>query len=205
MNIDGLLASPEGKTLEFKRDLSSPKPILKTLVAFANTAGGTLVIGRADDGSLTGVDDVLAEEDRLANLIADSIAPAMTPDIEAISIEGKDLLLVRVAHWPGPFYLKEKGSEDGIYVRLGSTSRQADAAMRAELERYRSNHSFDQMPCVEANAGDLDGLLIQHWFPDEHRIVDEAAQESLGLLVRYGSSRVPSNGGIILFWGCVRA
>jgi len=49
MNIDDLLASPKGKTLEFKRDLSSPKPILKTLVVFANTAGGTLIVGRADD------------------------------------------------------------------------------------------------------------------------------------------------------------
>jgi len=38
--IEQLLISPEGKTLEFKRDLSSPRNILKTLVAFANTAGG---------------------------------------------------------------------------------------------------------------------------------------------------------------------
>ena len=37
--ISDILASPEGKTLEFKRDLSSPTPILKTLVAFANSAG----------------------------------------------------------------------------------------------------------------------------------------------------------------------
>lgn len=38
------LDQPEGKTLEFKRDLSSPKPLLKTLVAFANCAGGRLII-----------------------------------------------------------------------------------------------------------------------------------------------------------------
>ena len=35
-----LLTTPEGKTLEFKRDLSSLRPILKSLVAFANTAVG---------------------------------------------------------------------------------------------------------------------------------------------------------------------
>ena len=34
-NFETLLQQPEGKTLEFKRDLSSPKPLLKTLVAFA--------------------------------------------------------------------------------------------------------------------------------------------------------------------------
>lgn len=43
--ISDLLASPEDRTLEFKRDLSSLRPVLRTLVAFANTAGGTLVVG----------------------------------------------------------------------------------------------------------------------------------------------------------------
>ena len=38
--LSSLLRCPEGKTLEFKRDLSSPRNLLKTLVAFANTAGG---------------------------------------------------------------------------------------------------------------------------------------------------------------------
>jgi predicted HTH transcriptional regulator len=54
--IRSLLARPEGKTLEFKRDLSSLSPILKTLTAFANTAGGTLVVGRANDGRFHGLD-----------------------------------------------------------------------------------------------------------------------------------------------------
>ena len=44
MRIEEILSQNEGKTLEFKRDISSLKPIIKTLVAFANTAGGTLVI-----------------------------------------------------------------------------------------------------------------------------------------------------------------
>ena len=65
---------PEGKMLEFKRDISSPKNILKTLVAFANTAGGRLVIG-VEDGSkeVLGVENPLDEEERICNLIAKSI------------------------------------------------------------------------------------------------------------------------------------
>lgn len=42
MDLIGLLKQPEGKTLEFKRDFSSPTNIMRTVVAFANTAGGTL-------------------------------------------------------------------------------------------------------------------------------------------------------------------
>ena len=58
-----LITMPEGKTLEFKRDISAPRNILKTLVAFANTAGGCLLIGIADDsGEVLGVKDPLDEE-----------------------------------------------------------------------------------------------------------------------------------------------
>ncbi len=39
MNIEQLLKEPESKTLEYKRDITSLSPILKTIVAFANTAG----------------------------------------------------------------------------------------------------------------------------------------------------------------------
>ncbi|MGM0611262.1 MAG: AlbA family DNA-binding domain-containing protein, partial [Thermodesulfobacteriota bacterium] len=48
MSIAELLRSDEGKTLEFKQDLSSPRNMLKTLVAFANTAGGRIIIGVTD-------------------------------------------------------------------------------------------------------------------------------------------------------------
>ena len=58
----GRTSAPEGKTLEFKRDLSSPDGPLRTIVAFANSAGGRLVVGVTDDGTVVGVDDPLAEE-----------------------------------------------------------------------------------------------------------------------------------------------
>lgn len=53
-----LLQQPEGKALEFKRDLSSPRPLLKTLIAFAHSAGGRL----ADDGAVVGVEHPLSEQ-----------------------------------------------------------------------------------------------------------------------------------------------
>ena len=43
-----MLRRPEGKDLEFKRDLSSPARVLRTVVAFANTTGGTILIGVED-------------------------------------------------------------------------------------------------------------------------------------------------------------
>ena len=48
MDLVDLLRRPEGKTLEFKRELSAPDGVLRTLVAFANTAGGVILIGVED-------------------------------------------------------------------------------------------------------------------------------------------------------------
>ena len=72
MDLLDLLGRPEGKTLEFKRDLSSPERVLRTLVAFANTAGGVVLIGVENTTRhVRGVADPLAVEERLANLISD--------------------------------------------------------------------------------------------------------------------------------------
>src|SRR5215217_8868381 len=119
INVQEILSLPEGKTIEFKRDLSSIKPILKTLIAFANTAGGTLLIGKDNNGRIIGIDDVFAAEEQLANAIADSISPPLMPEIETTSLEGKALIIIRIAHWRGPFYLKAQGPQEGVYVRLG--------------------------------------------------------------------------------------
>jgi predicted HTH transcriptional regulator len=76
MDLVELLKRPEGKTLEFKRDLSTPEGALKTIVAFANTAGGALLVGVEDKSRhVRGVRDPLDLEERLANLISDHIVP----------------------------------------------------------------------------------------------------------------------------------
>jgi ATP-dependent DNA helicase RecG len=77
--IDGVVVENEGKTLEFKRDISSPRPLLRTVVALANSAGGQILIGVDDEHRVVGVDDPLATEERLASLIADSVIPRLAP------------------------------------------------------------------------------------------------------------------------------
>jgi len=82
MNLVEILKRPEGKTLEFKRDLSSPDGALKTIVAFANTSGGTLLVGVEDrTHHVRGVPDALDLEERLASLVSDRISPRLVPEI----------------------------------------------------------------------------------------------------------------------------
>ncbi len=197
--LETLLLQPEGKTLEFKRDLSSPKPLLKTMVAFANTAGGRLVIGVTDDHQLIGVDDPLTEEERICNMIADAISPRLVPNVEMITIDGKTLLVIEVyLSNSRPHWLNTQGPELGVYVRLGSTNRQADRELVAELQRSVAGIAFDEMPMPELSIDDLDLASAQTLFSDDRRL-DEQALLTLKLLTDYQGRRVPTKGAVLLF------
>ena len=54
-HIRKLIEAGESQTLDFKFEISDSKKIAKTFVAFANTDGGTLLIGVKDNGAIAGV------------------------------------------------------------------------------------------------------------------------------------------------------
>lgn len=198
MDLEQLLRRPESKTLEFKRDLSSLEPILKTIVAFANTAGGTLIIGHSAEATV-GLKEIFKSEVALANSIADNIRPSILPEIEIATLDGKHLLIVKVAYWKAPFYLKKEGMPQGVYIRLGSTSRPANAEMLAELQRSVLTLSFDQQPLTDLSIEALELPHIQRAFKTVDKKITEDKLRSLGVLVPAAHRLVPSLGGMILF------
>ena len=160
-----LLAANEGKTLEFKESTQSMPSIIKTVVAFANTAGGTLIIGVQDrTKKIIGVSNALDEEERLANAISDSITPFIVPNIEIQTHRKKELIIINVPHLAGPYYVKAAGPKRGVYVRFGSTSRVADAQMLGSLKLYTKKISFDELPYAQAKATSLDWPLMKKLF-----------------------------------------
>lgn len=164
--IDELITMPEGKTLEFKRDLSSPKNFLKTLVAFSNSAGGVLLIGLEDKTrDVIGVENPLDQEERLCSIIADSIEPRLVPNVELITWQEKTLLAVEV--YPSalrPHWMKKEGEFTGVYVRLGSTNRHADRELIAELKRSVEGIAFDELPLPQFSSDDIDIQAAQKLF-----------------------------------------
>src|SRR5271165_6400033 len=108
--LEELLKEDENKTFEFKENASNLDRIIKTVIAFANTAGGKILIGVRDKTKeIVGVKESLQDERRLANAIADTIAPLIMTDIHIVSWRDKELILINVPHAMGPFHLKSVG------------------------------------------------------------------------------------------------
>ncbi len=198
-NVIELLNNPEGKTLEYKRDLTSGQ-IAQTLIAFANTAGGTLIIGIEDKTlNIIGVEDPLAMEERITNIIADAITPQILPEVEISSYKDKHIVIVHVYPSPTrPHYLKNKGLENGVYVRIGSTNRMADLNMIQELQRSAMNKTYDEQPVLELDETAIDFEAVSKSFSVVKNL-KHSDLITLKLLVKSQNKIVPTVGGILLF------
>lgn len=200
MDIARILRSPEGKTIEFKRDDSSHAPILRTVCAFANTAGGTIVLGVEDrTGTVLGIEDPLDCEERLASIIADGISPHVLPDIDIVAWRDTQLIAVRVH--PGssrPYHLKSLGESGGVYVRVGSTNRKADSALIAELARTSRGESFDEQPVPDTTKNDIDLAAVRSAFAGL-RDIQPRDLATLRLMTSLQGKKVATVAGVLLF------
>ena len=87
--------------------------------------------------------------DGIANAVSDSCVPQIIPDIEPQTVDGKTVIVVTVeAGKNRPYYLKSKGKDNGTYIRVAGTSRQAFPEKIKELEMEGARISWDELTCV---------------------------------------------------------
>lgn len=93
--IAGLISQGEGLTLDFKHSITDSRKIARSLVAFANTAGGTLLIGVKDNGNIAGVNT--DEEYYMVEAASQLYCKPEVPfEVVKWEINGKTVLEVKV-------------------------------------------------------------------------------------------------------------
>lgn len=158
MSILEEIKQGESKTLEFKEKLPNSQGIAKSIIAFSNTTGGKLIIGLDDKGSIKGIeDDIFELQDRVSSIISDNVYPNVIPNIYLQNIDGKIILVIEVFRGTLlPYYFKSHGKTEGVYIRIGATNRKASMENIIELERQRSNITFDEEINLNYKIDDLD-------------------------------------------------
>jgi len=200
MKIVELIKKNEGKTLEFKRDISSPDKIIRTIIAFANTSGGIILIGIEDkDKTICGVSDPLAAEEKLVNIISDTISPRLIPSIEIVTWRNKQILAVEVFPSPmRPHFKTRLGEERSVFVRVGSSNRKADSRLIRELHRAVRRQGYDEEPFLDESSEALDFRVVSELFSGLRRL-NARDYVTLRLITTHQGQKVPTIGGMILF------
>ena len=137
----------ESTTIEFKRQVTDE--IRKTVIAFANTEGGSIYVGLNDDGSITGIENADSEMLRLSNMIRDSIKPDITMFVSYSSgkMQDRNVIVVTVQKGTGsPYYLASKGLRpEGVFVRHGASSVPATENAIRKMIKDTDGDNFEKM------------------------------------------------------------
>lgn len=159
LDIEAIALVGEGSSVEFKSSLMYSHgldippdhrfdkkalleaTVLKTIAAFLNTQGGTLLIGVADDGGITGIENDFEGFTRnksrdqwhlhLKDLMNSRISPTESTTAVDVQFHETELGLtvagLRVPRWSAPVWLRD-GDEDRFFTRVGPSTHELKGA-----------------------------------------------------------------------------
>lgn len=159
----------ESKTLEFKETL--PKKLfslLKTCVAFANGTGGKIIFGVKDQTrEIVGISEACRNKlyDEFPNSLYDATSPSLLAEIYERNFAGTHLLIIEIPQsYKKPVFIKAEGSQEGVYIRVGSNTRKADKNQIEELMRETTRMTYDE-EMVKADISILSSELLKTIYP----------------------------------------
>jgi len=156
--ITELISLGESYSLEFKStlqwDMYQNKQnkalrfaIVKTVAAFMNSEGGTLVIGVEDDGNVIGLENDLKILNNSTDKYIRTLASAINDNIGGHSahlykiriekVNGESVCVVDVERSSEPVFANSSKSSKEFYVRVGNTTRAFNAE---DTHRYVESH-----------------------------------------------------------------
>ncbi|HEV7668180.1 MAG TPA: ATP-binding protein [Thermoanaerobaculia bacterium] len=204
-----LIRNGEDSGVEFKRDDVTNYDLAKEIVSFLNVAGGVVLLGVEDDGTISGT-----TKDRLDEWVAElarrKIEPPVIPFLSwAKDVEpGKHVLAARVPVGPDKPYARVHDNRRTYFVRVGSTCREAS---REELERMfqaSGRLQYGLKPVPGASLADLDLRRLRDYLvrilagsapEDDDQDGWERLLTSLDLMTPAAGVNTPAIDGVLLF------
>jgi predicted HTH transcriptional regulator len=153
-----LVAQGEGIQLEFKRRATHPEKVVREMIAFANTHGGTLLVGVDDDGSVLGVKYPEEESMGIVEAIQKSCRPQLVYHESLIALsENKFIVRYDIPQSekrPHLFVLDKEHSE--TYIRVNDMSIKASTEMEEIVRRNRKKKD------IQFTYGEHEDLLMKY-------------------------------------------
>jgi len=193
-HINELLRQGEGLNLDFKQTLSSMSKIACTIVAFANTNGGTLLIGVSDDKRIVGIRE---EEEiyMLENAASAFCQPEVPMTLIVHEIQGKMLIEAQIPESQAkPHAARDEEGKYWVYIRNEDKTLKASREMFEVMKRnsrqapvlVKMNETETRVIKTLAEQGSVSFSYLESLPGMKKRYLSEA----LILLVRAGVVRL---------------
>ena len=170
--IQKLIKEGEHQMLDFKFEISDSKKIARTLVAFANTDGGRLLIGVKDNGNISGIRS--EEEKYMIQTAAESFCqPEVDFEAKEWNVNGKTVLEVIV---PKSKYHKHRAPDHNnlykVYTRVKDQNILADGIL-LKIWKYQNNKQN-----IRVTFSDAEMFLLKYLNENEKITIKEFVQKA---------------------------
>lgn len=188
----------EGMSIEFKQEWS--EGVKKTMVAFANTEGGTIYLGVSDDGVPLGLEDPDGCIVKAMQAASNAIRPDITLCTRASIIEKDGCALVEIRVQRGtarPYYLADKGVRPaGVFIRQGAMTAPASESAILAMIKESANDVFDAERSLDQS---LTFEVARRFFSEHDIAFGEQQMRTLGIVDEFGTF---TNTGLLLSDQC---
>ena len=152
-----LIAVGESEQIEFKESFGDEA--LETVGAFANTHGGTLLIGVKDNGKINGTQIGKKTLEDLANRILESTDPRVQPSITKASCQGHSLIILQITPSSGaPVSVRGR-----YFCRIGRTNQRMGHQEIMRRMTAATGISWDAVLVPDTTLADLDAEQLKHF------------------------------------------
>lgn len=198
-NLEAVLSGGENSFVEFKEERVHPDCLAEQMAAFANTDGGAVFLGIADDGTVSGVTRPDLEE-WVFNIARNSIKPSILPLFERVEIRGQRIARITVhKDLAGPFSVSGR-----YYLRAGSTTRECTKEELGRLFQRSRYFYFEESPVSGSDVSHADRERIREYFKKVYDLdIDRSSDTPYETLLTNSGILSPSGSlsvvGLVMF------
>ncbi len=186
-----------------------PASLVETLSAFANGAGGVIILGLSEEAGFSPAAGFRAAETQDALVSAgEKLTPIVRPETEIFAFEGAKILVATVSPMPAedkPCFVTARGKYSGSYIRTGDGDRKLS---KYEIDRMMEAHRqpcWDAEVIVEATRPDLDETMLSVLIARQrflhprifHNFSEEEVLVNMRVLAEYQGELHPTLAGLL--------
>jgi ATP-dependent DNA helicase RecG len=183
---------------EFKESLPDNEDIAKSIVCFANTDGGQLIVGVSDNGDIIGVENIDELLRRIDDIAYNRCEPPVTIIQETLPGKNKTILIINVPKGDQRPYRTASGL---YYIRSTNRCRQASRQELLRLFQATESIYFDEIELSRTSFKDIDMVYAKKYLKNYFKleVKDDNIINYLINIKALSKNEKPTLAGIIFF------
>ena len=195
MELKDIIGEATAYDKKERLEVSKPKSWLKSVSAFANGNGGTLVFGISDDERIVGLADAESNSEVISECVKTKLDPVPDIHLEFKEIDGKKLILLHVKAGSETPYYYIGDKQRLAYIRIGNESVIADRLQLKALVLKGSGRTYDALPSPYKFTDMAFTQLRSACYKRLHRSFEDSEFTSWGIIDENGAL---TNAGALL-------